>query len=381
MRVLEVARQFYPKVGGIESCALNLSRQLINRGHTVEVVTLDRDLQTGRRLDSSAAVDGVTIHRVPYFGPRRYPVAPTWFRFAQHFDVVHVHAIDFFLDSAALARWLGILRKPVVVTTHGGVFHSGAWPKLKNLYWNNVLRRSISVAAAVVAVSERDRELFASIVPPHKLVTIPNGIDPAFRHASRAGGAQVSVSGRRTLVNFGRVNTTKSIDKIVDLFAAVAKEFPDVDLVIAGPDEAGASEILRRRSAALGLAHRVRLPGALPLADLAAIVAAADLFISASPHEGFGITTVEALSAGVPVLVTRTGVHTQVVESGTNGCFWSGLADADAVATLRASLLLPDARRDQMRIAARESTVPFDWSLATDKYERVFESACGENSR
>jgi hypothetical protein len=80
------------------------------------------------------------------------------------------------------------------------------------------------------------------------------------------------------------------------------------------------------------------------------------------------------------VLVTRTGIHDQIVLSGANGWFWSGLPDPDAVATLREALLLPDAALDQMRGAARSSAAPFDWSVSTDKYERVFQSLHRKNS-
>jgi alpha-1,3-mannosyltransferase len=393
MRVLEVARQFYPKVGGIESCVLNLSRGLCARGHTVEVVTLDRDLRDRRPIEAPASIDTVPIHRIPYFGSRRYPIAPTWFRFADDFDVVHIHAIDFFVDSAALARRLGLLRKPIVVTTHGGIFHTPEWRRLKNFYWNRILRHSLAAASTVVAVSDRDVELITPIVPPERIVTIPNGIDPIFRQAGVARRRDSSgvgqrrpettypfpdtgfVAASRRLITFGRVSSAKSIDRIVDLFAAVAGEFSDLVLVVAGPDENGATANLRRRSEELGVASRVQFTGAVPREDLAALVASGNLFISAASHEGFGITTVEALSAGVPVLVTHTGVHDQIVNSGVNGWFWSGIPDSDAVAKVREALLLPDARVDEMRIAARDSAAPFDWGLATDKYERVLESA------
>ena len=369
MRVLEVARQFYPRVGGIESCVLNLSRGLTGRGHSVEVVTLDRDLRDRRPIESPASIDSIPIHRVPFFGSSRYPIAPGWFRFGNNFDVVHIHAIDFFVDSAALARRLGLLRKPVIVTTHGGIFHTPAWPSLKTLYWNSVLKSSLGAVATVVAVSDHDARLFASIVPPEKLATIPNGIDPRFPAAARAA------TQRRTLITFGRVTKTKRIDQIIELFGAVAADFPDLDLIVAGPDENETIDTLRSQSERLGLAERIRFTGALPGDQLAALVASGTLFISAAPHEGFGITTVEALSAGIPVLVTRTGVHDQIVEPGRNGWFWSGVSDTNAVATLREALLLPVARIDALRAAARESAAPFDWSLTTEKYERVLESA------
>ncbi|MGZ3573064.1 MAG: glycosyltransferase family 4 protein [Gemmatimonadaceae bacterium] len=368
MRILQVARQFYPKVGGIESCVLNLSRGLIARGHVVEVVTLDRDIRNRRRLEGPSEVDSIRIHRIPYFGPRRYPVAPSWLRFIDDFDVVHIHAIDFFLDSAALARSVGFHRKPIIVTTHGGIFHTRAWRSLKNLYWRRVLKRTLGAATAVVAVSDSDAALFSSIVPPEKLVTIPNGIDQAFVDARAP-----RVRGR--IVCVGRVSPAKAIDKVIQLIAALAPDFENLDLVVVGPDENGATRALQQQAEALGLESRVRILGELPLSELATLVASSHLFVSAAQHEGFGITTVEALSAGVPVLVTRTGIHEQVVRPRENGWFWSGQPDAEAAATMRESLLLPDACLDEMQRAARASAAPFDWNLTTEKYERVFESA------
>jgi len=368
MRILQVARQFYPKVGGIESCVLNLSRGLITRGHHVEVVTLDRDLRSRQPLDGPSEIDSIPIRRISYFGPRRYPVAPSWLRYIDDFDVIHVHAIDFFADSAALAKKIGVHRKPIVVTTHGGIFHTSAWQGVKKIYWRNVLKRTLNEVATVVAVSDHDAALFGPIVSPDKLLTIPNGIDPAFSAARMD-----RVRGR--IVCVGRVNLAKAIDKVIDLIVTVADEFPDLELVVAGPDEDGASNALLRHADSVGLRSRVRIVGQLSLDELSNLVASAHLFISAARHEGFGITTVEAMSAGVPVLVTRTGVHEQVVEPGVNGWFWTGVPDAEATATLRAALLLPDDRLDQMQASARESAAPFSWETTTDRYEAVFESA------
>jgi alpha-1,3-mannosyltransferase len=373
MRILQVARQFHPKVGGIESCVLNLSRGLVARGHTVEVVTLDRDIRTRRRIDAPAEIDSIEIHRVPYFGPRRYPVAPSWLRYIDDFDVVHIHAIDFFADSAGVTRFLGIHSKPIVVSTHGGIFHTAAWRSVKKAYWRLVLKHTLGAASTVVAVSDNDAALFGSIVPPDKLVTIPNGIDQAFVDARAA-----RVRGR--IVAIGRVSRSKAIDKLLHLVAAVAPEIHNLELIIAGPDEDGTTKTLQEQARALGVGSRVRFVGTLPLDELATLVAGAHVFVSAAPHEGFGITTVEALAAGVPVIVTRTGIHEQVVRPSVNGWLWSGQPDAASATTLREALLLPDARLDEMQRAARESATPFNWTSTTDRYEHVLEGAHRENT-
>jgi alpha-1,3-mannosyltransferase len=378
MRVLQVARQFYPTIGGIESCVLNLSRGLAERGHEVQVVTLARDLRTGKKIVGPESVESIRIQRIPHVGPTRYTLAPSWLRFTRDVDVVHIHAIDFFLDSAAFARFVGLLSAPLVVTTHGGIFHTPAWPRLKDFYWKNVLKHTLNAVTTVVAVSDSDARLFAPIVAPERLVTIPNGVDPHFRGAGLEGRTKAT---RRRIIAFGRVTGAKAIDQILALFAPVARDFPDAELIVAGPDEQGTTEDLRRASAALGLTGRVEFPGALPAGELASLVATSTIFVSAAPHEGFGITTVEALSAGVPVLVTPTGIHEQLVKPGLNGWFWSGRPDDVAVATLRNALLLADPQLGELRRAARDSAAPFDWSLSTDRYERVLESAYRKSAR
>ena len=143
-------------------------------------MTLDRDLQSRRRLDSPPSIDSIPIHRVPWFGSSRYPIAPTWLRFIEGFDVLHIHAIDFFVDSASIGRRIGLHNKPIVVSTHGGIFHTTAWRRLKTVYWHAILKRSLSAVNKVVADCDADAALFGPIVPPHKMLTIANGIDPAF---------------------------------------------------------------------------------------------------------------------------------------------------------------------------------------------------------
>jgi glycosyltransferase involved in cell wall biosynthesis len=171
------------------------------------------------------------------------------------------------------------------------------------------------------------------------------------------------------------VSRAKRIDNVIRLFASVVRDFPEAELAIAGPAEDGTEEMLARLSVELGVEARVRILGELPLTELAELVASAHLYISAASHEGFGITSVEAMSAGVPVLVTQTGVHEQIVRTGATGWFWSGSPDQAAAQTLREALLLPEARLNEMQVAARAASAAFDWGSSTDKYERVLESA------
>src|SRR2546423_13063073 len=254
MGILQVARQFYPKIGGIESCVLNLSRGLVQRGHRVEVVTLNRDLRTGQLLLAPPEVDSIPVYRIPYIGSARYPIAPAWFRFIDKFDVIHIHAVDFFIDSAAASRFMGLHRKPIAVTTHGGIFHTKEWKRPKDFYWRHVLRRSLEEADRVIAVSGSDAKLFASIVPAGKMVTIPNGTDAEFARA-RAARA------RRRMVAVGRITRAKAVDKISQLRAKVSDQLDQREPVVVGPHESNLADSLRPLSRSVGRTRKVRFVG------------------------------------------------------------------------------------------------------------------------
>jgi len=371
VRIVEVVRQFHPKVGGIESCVLNITRGLRDRGHDVRVVTLDRDVHTGAPLRGD--VDSIPVHRVSYFGPSRYPIAPGWLRFTRNADVVHVHAIDFFLDSAAVARATGALSAPFIVSTHGGIFHTPEWRAVKQLYWNSILKASLREAAAVVAVSPFDVELFRGITSPEKLIEIDNGTEDAFRRASSA-----RVDGR--IVCVGRVTRAKGIERVVRLVARVAPEFPHVELLVIGPDENGVGDELIALANELGISGKVRVLGTLGVSEMAELVSSAQLYVSASLHEGFAITSVEAMSAGVPVLVTHTGIHDQIVREDVNGWFWSGDPDEESAATLRAALATSPDRLEEVSRQARLASAPFEWEASVKKYEAVLNAVAAGTS-
>ena len=148
MRILHVVRQFYPCVGGIEKYTLDLCRELISRGHVSDVVTLNRTFASKALLPPTDRYQEINIFRVPYFGPNRYKLAPGVLRFTKGYDLIHVHAIDFFVDFLALTKvWH---RKPLVVSTHGGFFHSRWGWGFKKVFFNTVTRLSVKAADRVI---------------------------------------------------------------------------------------------------------------------------------------------------------------------------------------------------------------------------------------
>ena len=197
MKVVHVVRQFHPSIGGMEEVVLNIARRHLDASDdTVEVVTLDRLFhEDGARLPARERHRGVPVRRLPYVGSPRYPVCPRVLGSLRAADVVHVHGIDFFYDYLALTA--AVHRRPLVVSTHGGFFHTEYASGLKRLWFRTITRASARAYARIVATSRNDGELFATVAGD-RLRVIENGVD-----VDKFAGRGAREPGR-TLVSFGR---------------------------------------------------------------------------------------------------------------------------------------------------------------------------------
>ena len=155
-----------------------LCGRLQRRGHACEIVTLGRLWDGSPPLPSTDIVEGLRVRRIPFVGGRRCFLAPGVLKFASGHAIIHVHAIDFFLDFLAATRWRH--RVPLVVSTHGGFFHTEWAMAAKRVYFQTVTRLALTQAAKVICDSAQDDRLFAPVVPAWKRVTISNGVEDVF---------------------------------------------------------------------------------------------------------------------------------------------------------------------------------------------------------
>ena len=227
MFVVHVVRQFHPGVGGLENVVLELASAQANAGNRVRVVTLDRLFDGAKRqkLPAIDTLNGIEIVRIPYFGSSRYPLALSVLRHIKKADLVHVHAIDFFFDFLAWTK--PIHRRTLVVSTHGGFFHTtyAAW--LKRLWFLTVTRLSMKFYAGVAAVSTFDFEQFR-LVRPKGMVCIENGANVSKFYDASAGNFQKSI------ISIGRFAKNKRIDLLIEFAQALRRYDPEWKLTIAG---------------------------------------------------------------------------------------------------------------------------------------------------
>ncbi|HET6783145.1 MAG TPA: glycosyltransferase family 4 protein [Pseudoxanthomonas sp.] len=368
MKVVHVVRQFHPSVGGMEEVVLNIARRHLAAGGEVEVVTLNRIFHDGaQRLRTHEQYQGVPVRRLSYTGSTRYPLCPQVLGALRGADVVHVHGIDFFYDYLALTG--AVHRKPMIVSTHGGFFHTAYASQLKRLWFNSITRASARAYRRIVATSRNDGEMFAPVTAAGRLRVIENGVD-----IGKFSGMGSPVPGK-TMISFGRWSVNKGIPETLDLLDRLVASDSDWRLILAGRAFDLKRADVARDIAARGLQAHVEVVEAPSQEQLGRLLSRAQYFVSLSRHEGFGIAAIEAMSAGlIPVLGDIPPYAKLHVESKLGV-----LVDAQAPeAAARAVRQLVDVDEETFQARRRHAlayVARYDWDTVVDRYRDEYRQA------
>jgi alpha-1,3-mannosyltransferase len=347
-------------MGGLEDFVSNLARMQRTRDVDVGVVTLDRNFQTGEKLPARERWQGIDVVRVPWLGSRRYPIAPGVLRHLRDADIVHVHAIDFFVDYLALLKALRLLPQPVVVSTHGGIFHTDQQLALKRLFFHSVSRLSLNRLERVVCCSVGDVATFAAIRGDLKL--IENGI--ALQKFGAAEGGRAGEG----LLYVGRLSDNKNLPglmRAVDRTNRVGSPRP---LCIVGRSNSGDVAALRAAHAGLEQPQWVELALDVDDAAIRERIRRSRFVISASRHEGFGLTVPELMSYGLVPLLNDIPPFRHFVEQSGCGLLFDGGAVLEAL--LRQ---LPDgAAFDEASARAERFAATLRWDVVQEHFMEVY---------
>jgi alpha-1,3-mannosyltransferase len=356
MKILHVSHNFRPVTGGVERNIEDICRGLIELGHQSDVCCV--------RVPGTAREEtfkGIGIHRVRSLNARFYKIAPAVARLAKKYDVVHVHGLGFFSDYLGLARPLH--GKKLVLSTHGGIFHTRKFSLLKKPYFHMWSRYVLRAFDAVVAVSSSDKALFSKI--RRSVVMIPNSIDYG----------QLSSVGRRPekglTVFVGRLSRNKRIDRLIRTVAEIRWLGRDATLVVIGEDWEGQRPRLEGLAKELGIGKNVIFAGRISSQSILEYFRRAQLFVSASEYEGFGISVLEAMAAGVPVAVNDIGAFRTFIKNGKNG-FVTDFSDHRKAALRIAEIM---ARHDLGAISenARRTAKAYDYKQAAKRFELLYQ--------
>ena len=374
MNIVHVVRQFHPALGGIESVVRELASAQVAAGHRVRVVTLNRVFKGERdqALPPREVVDGAEVIRVPFFGSTRYPLAPSVIKFVKDADVLHVHAIDFFFDYLAWTKFLH--RRKLVVSTHGGFFHTPYAARLKRLYFFTITRASLAMYNLVVAVSVADRELFGRI-RKRGIVCIENGVNVSkFLNVS-------STTPAKAILALGRLSSNKRLDRLLSFLAALRRRDSEWKLTITGrPWNVGVDDLMTLVKT-YQMCEAVEIVVGPDDDEVRQLMARCSVLASASEYEGFGVAAVEAMSAGLFPLVNDIPAFRRLVARVGTGMLVD-FSDAESAADEFIEKW-QEIESDYLGYRRRsiDAALEFDWRQVSLEYVELYEYVCGAKIR
>jgi len=329
MRILHIIGTVNPEAGGpSESVRVLMGFGPI--GYTGEVVTLDDpEAPFLKELDFPIHALGPTKGTYGY----NKKLLPWLIANRDRFDGVVVNGL---WQYCGLAAWRALGgNTPYMVFSHGMLdpYFKLAFP-LKHLkkwlYWIPAERRVLRYAYRVLFTSKAEKRLAEESFWWHRWnpyivpygASGPTGDPEAAKQAFFANCS--SVEGRRYLLFLGRIHHKKGCDLLIDAFAKVANHNPDLNLVMAGPDQQGWSAKLKETAKQSGTADRIHWPGMVTGDAKWGAFYGADAFILPSHQENFGIAVAEALACGKPVLLAdKVNIAEEIAEAG------AGLMETD----------------------------------------------------
>ena len=385
-RILIFSNSYLPVIGGVQTVAHHVAKQLSTRGHEVLVVTNRYPVSLPQREE----MDGIKVERILMLRPHfnQLPTRPDLFLASLYFgpgtelrlrkiflefrpDIVNVHFPDHQIPYVLKLRKEFNFR--LVVSLHG---HDVERVTNRELNGQSAkaaggLKSILQSADAVTAVSHdllnKAIELESAISAKSQVIN--NGIDPA-RYTCR----EAYQHPKPYLLGIGRLVRNKGFDLLIEAFSESAdQEGPD--LIIAGAGEERAA--LEQRVEELNLKSRVQFLGAASPHEVVKLMNGCIGVVVPSRSESFGIVALEALAAGKPVLATKVdGLKEILTElAGTEG-HGPGETEMITLVTPNVRALADGLSRFRRVIAGsarRESALPekFTWPYLGGRYEEI----------
>jgi N-acetyl-alpha-D-glucosaminyl L-malate synthase BshA len=365
----------YPTYGGSGAVATELGIALAHRGHEVHFVTYKLPFRLQGFLPR-VHFHEVDVGRYPLFEFPPYDLALA----VRMHEVVREHKLDVlhchYAIPHATSAWITkeMLRADghdigVVTTLHGtDITIVGQDPS-----YHSITKFSIEKSDALTAVSEflrlETQQAFGCTAS--RIDVVPNFIDPAvYNRSAHDPDLKKQFDGdRKVLMHISNFRPVKRVKDVVQVYAKVNKAVPSVLVMVGdGPDRHDAELEARR----LGVEGSVHFPGKIE--QVAPLLATADLFLIPTDKESFGLSALEALASGTPVIGTNVGGLPEVVRHGETGMLFP-VGDVEAMADAGIALLKDEARWQKMgRAAAADTRARFAMDDIVGQYEQIYKA-------
>jgi glycosyltransferase involved in cell wall biosynthesis len=379
MLVLDIWSHIEPRFGGVGPAASSLATAVErcsgNRGHQIAIC---------EHFEEKRA-DGIDprvqkIDNPPIRGWADLQLTKTLRHAVTAADICHVHGL-WVPHSLAVRRLADQLKKPLVSSVHGmlEIWEMNNKRLKKSLYSRLLERPSLARSLCLRALSEREVGDYRRFGARRPIAVVPNGINAIERvNTSDFLEEFPELAGKSIILFLGRVHHKKGILNLLQAWQSVARHHSDAHLVIAGPEYVGTLTRARQIIAELNLERTVTIMGVISGHTKLAALSAARYFCLPSYSEGFSVAVLEALSIGLPTVVTS---ECNIPSVSTSGAGVSTSNDPAVLAETLISCLSVSSREWQdMSLAARRlARSEFDWNVTGKTMNSVYEWLLGGN--
>lgn len=233
-------------------------------------------------------------------------------------DGLHIHGL-WEQSTAVACRTARRLGKPYVLSAHGMLepWALAAKRRKKQIYAALVERANVTGAACLHALTEAEARQYRDFGARGPIAVIPNAVTvPEDGHAELFLDRFPVVNGRRIVLFLSRLHPKKGVDLLIEAWSAIAREFPDAHLVIAGPDHDGMQAELERQVERLGIGAQVLFTGMLNGRMKWSALEAAEAYVLPSYSEGLSMALLEAMAVGLPVIATHACNMPEITAAG-----------------------------------------------------------------
>ncbi|HXF25226.1 MAG TPA: N-acetyl-alpha-D-glucosaminyl L-malate synthase BshA [Gemmatimonadaceae bacterium] len=366
----------YPTYGGSGAVATELGIALAARGHEVHFISYRQPFRLPSFLPR-VFFHEVQVGAYPLFEYPPYDLALA----VQMHEVVKMHGVELlhchYAIPHATSAWIAreMLRAEhsdvaVVTTLHGtDITLVGQDPS-----FHAITKFSIEKSDRITAVSDylRDETFHAFDCTGCRVAVIPNFVDPAVYDRSLYSRSELLpfAGDRKVLMHISNFRAVKRVRDVVRIFAKVAAKTPSVLVMVGdGPERPAAEDEVR----ALGVGDSVFFLGKIE--TVAPLLASADVFLLPTSSESFGLSALEAMASGVPVVGSDAGGLPEVVTNGVTGLLYP-VGDVDSMAAGVLSIVTDPRRQADMGAAgAEDARKRFALDTIVSQYEDLYHSA------
>lgn len=389
LKALHVIPAVAPRYGGPSRVIFEMSRALQASGIEVLIATTDADGPARLSVCKGMPIShqGAETIFFPVRLSERFSYSPKLARWlnknVKNFDVVHIHAIFSHpsLEAAGACRRNGV---PYIVRPLGSLdpwsMSQRSW--LKSLMWHASVKRMLREAAAVHYTTNEEQTLAESTLGLARGVVVPLGIqvdEPPVAGTKSFRHTQSGLDDNPYILALSRLHPKKNLESLIEAFVSLdnVREFSQWRLVIAGDGESDYVEQLKKIAQPGSDLGRIIFTGWLSGADRIEVLRNAELLALPSHQENFGLSAVEALAYGVPVIVShRVNLASEV--RAANAGWVTGLEPKEIASTLREALQDAAERQRRGRAAQEFVSTRLSWTKVAGQLTELYRTVLDE---